>query len=494
MAQISVNHLTFYYEGSYDNIFEEVSFQIDTNWKLGLIGRNGRGKTTFLQLLMGKYEYKGSIQAETAFTYFPPVISEAAKKQNTLELIGEVYPDFELWMLLRELNFLSVGEGVLYRPFETLSNGEQTKVLLAVLFAKENCFLLIDEPTNHLDMEARKLVRDYLKTKKGFILVSHDRWFLDSCIDHVLAINKANITVEKGNFSSWEENKRRQDQHELSENERVKKEIKRLAESAGAAKRWAEQAESTKIGYNPLEEHPCREYIGEKSRRMQQRRKNLERRQQQGLEEKKKLLKNIENVSQLKIIPLRHDKEVLVRAEELAVFYDGKKITRDLSFTVKNGERLVLQGRNGCGKSSVLKKILGEEVHTSGLLKLAGGLKLSYVAQDTSFLRGSLTEFIKKQGVEEALMKALLRKLDFDRVQFEKNMEEYSNGQKKKVLIAKSLCEQAHLYLWDEPLNYIDLFSRMQIEQLILQFQPTMLLVEHDEYFVNAVATEYLRF
>jgi len=112
---------------------------------------------------------------------------------------------------MRELNLLNVAEDVLYRPFNTLSHGEQTKVLLAARFLKENSFLLIDEPTNHLDMNARKLVSDYLKSKRGYILVSHDRAFLDNCIDHILSINKANIEIQKGNLTSWWENKARQD-------------------------------------------------------------------------------------------------------------------------------------------------------------------------------------------------------------------------------------------------------------------------------------------
>lgn len=193
MSRISVNHLTFYYDGSYDNIFEDVSFQIDTDWKLGFIARNGRGKTTFLNLLLGKYEYNGSIATDVEFDYFPFAVPD--KSKNTLEVIEEIFPEYEFWKVCRELTLLQVDTDVFYRPFDTLSNGEQTKVMLSVLFARENNFLLIDEPTNHLDMEAREAVGSYLNGKKGFILVSHDRTFLDRCIDHVLTINRADIEV-----------------------------------------------------------------------------------------------------------------------------------------------------------------------------------------------------------------------------------------------------------------------------------------------------------
>lgn len=115
---------------------------------------------------------------------------------------------------------------------------------------------------------------------------------------------------------------------------------------------------------------------------------------------------------------------------------------------------------------------------------------LSFVPQDTSMLNGSLSEFAEANRVDESLFKAILRKMDFSRIQFEKKMEDFSAGQKKKVLIAKSLCEQAHLYVWDEPLNYIDIYSRMQIENLIREFSPTMIFVEHDLAFRNNIATK----
>lgn len=222
MSLIQVTDLSFTYEGGYDPVFEHVSFQIDTDWKLGFTGRNGRGKTTFLNLLMNRYEYSGSIVSSVEFDYFPFAVPD--QERDTLEIVDSLLGDYEQWQLKRELSRLQVTEDVLYRPFSTLSNGERTKILLAALFLKEDRFLLIDEPTNHLDREARALVSRYLNSKKRFILVSHDRKFLDDSVDHILSINKTNIEVQRGNFSSWYENKQKQDQYEQSENDRLKKE------------------------------------------------------------------------------------------------------------------------------------------------------------------------------------------------------------------------------------------------------------------------------
>ena len=243
MSMIRVENLTFAYPSSYDNIFENVNFQIDTDWKLGFIGRNGRGKTTFLNLLLGRYEYQGKIQASVQFDYFPYPIDD--KSRITSDVLSEVCPLAEEWELLRELSYLEVRDDVLWRPFCTLSNGEQTKVLLAALFLNNGHFLLIDEPTNHLDTRAREIVSAYLKRKKGFILVSHDRCFLDGCVDHILSINRTTIEVQKGNFSSWWENFEQQQKYETAQNEHLKKDIKRLQQSEVRLAAWSDSVENS---------------------------------------------------------------------------------------------------------------------------------------------------------------------------------------------------------------------------------------------------------
>lgn len=493
MAQIQVNHLTFYYEGSYEEIFNDVSFAVDTDWKLGFTGRNGRGKTTFLNLLMGKYEYRGTILAPVEFEYFPYPVKDKARL--TMELVEEIYPDCELWRLMRELNLMEMDPEVLYRPFDTLSNGEQTRVMLAVLFLKEHSFLLIDEPTNHLDMDARQAVSRYLNKKTGFILVSHDRVFMDGCIDHILSLNRNTIEVVQGNFSSWWENKRRRDESEAQENLKLKKEIGRLKETAKQAERWSDDVEKTKKGTRIAGLRPDRGYIGHKAAKMMKRSKNAEHRMENAASEKEKLLKDVETAERLKIIPLRHHKQVLVTMEDVSLGYPqgAKTVCEHLSMEIRVGDRTALDGRNGSGKSTVIKAILGSSDAPdvlSGRIETASGLIISYVAQDTSWLTGSIGAFTEKYGLDDTLFRAILRKLDFSRTHFEKEMQYYSEGQKKKVLLAKSLCEQAHLYIWDEPLNFIDVFSRMQIEELVMSYGLTMIFVEHDRAFTEKVATK----
>lgn len=491
MSQIKITNLTFGYDGSFDNVFENVSFTIDTDWRLGFTGRNGRGKTTFLNLLQGKYEYSGSITHTVDFSAFPFEVGDAS--QYTIDVVNSAFPECEHWRIAKELSLLETDESVLYRPFETLSNGERTKVLLAVLFLRENNFLLIDEPTNHLDEASRAVVADYLKCKKGFILVSHDRNVLDACTDHTLSINKTDIEIEQGNFSSWFKNKEMRDSFELAENDRLKKEISHLQKAAAEKARWADKSESYKIGSAPpkiAENKNRRVYQGAKSKKLMARAKSYEDRAEKAAADKARLLKNIETAENLKLSTLNYHSENLAYLKNVSVIYSETPVCADISFEIKKGDRIALKGKNGCGKSSVIKLLCGENIPYGGEFKVGSGLVISYVSQDTSFLRGDLRGFAAESGIDESLFKAILRKLDFSREQFEKDMCFFSEGQKKKVIIAESLCKRAHLYVWDEPLNYIDIFSRMQLEKLILDFCPTMLFVEHDKAFCDKIATK----
>lgn len=489
MSTIKVSNLTFHYPNHPENIFEDVSFVIDTNWKLGFVGRNGKGKTTFLNLLLGKFEYGGSILSDVSFEYFPFEIPN--KHLSSYEIAEQYDSEYEEWKFEREISLLDMDLDILNRPFDTLSKGEQTKVLLATLFLKDNKFLLIDEPTNHLDVEARKAVSSYLNKKKGFILVSHDRKFLDNCVDHILAINRNDIKIEKGNFSSWYENKTRQDSYEINENEKAKKDISRLEEAAKKTANWSEKVEKTK-NKAAVEGFVDKGYIGHKAAKMAKRSTVAEQRKEKAIKDKSKLLKNIEVVEDLKITPLKNRNGRLIEAHNLEISYENRVVVSNVNFYLEDGDRLQLKGKNGSGKSSIIKPILGNDINYQGDLYIQSGLKISHVSQETSHLSGKLNDFIIDNNLDEVLFKSVLRKMDFEREQFDKDIDSYSEGQKKKILLAKSVCEQANIYIWDEPLNYIDIFSRMQLEDLIKKYNLTMIFVEHDEAFSNKIATKVI--
>lgn len=491
MSLISVNNLTFGYEGSLNNVFEDVTFHIDTDWKLGLIGRNGKGKTTFLRLLLGQYEYKGVISKNIELDYFPFEVKD--KEKMSIEIINEIVPSVEDWEVIKELNLLKADTEILYRKFDLLSGGEQIKIILVSLFLKGNNFLLIDEPTNHLDRETKNHLVGYLNKKKGFILVSHDRDFLDQVVDHIISINHTNIDIQRGNFSSWQENKDKQDQFELMENEKLIKDINRLEIASKNTARWSDKVEKSKYNTTNSGSSIDRGYVGHQSAKMMKKSKVMEKRIEKSIEQKSNLLNNIDRNDSLKMIPLETKKNPLIIANNLQIKYNDKAIFNKISFEVENGDRVAIIGKNGIGKSSILKLILESKIQYSGVFKMANDLKISYVSQSTDKLVGNLKKYASENKIDESIFKAMLSKMGFSNVEFEKNIEQMSEGQKKKVLIAKSISEQANIYIWDEPLNYIDILTRVQIEEAILKNKPTMIFVEHDETFIKKVATKIVK-
>ncbi len=478
MPLINITNLTFGYDY---NLFENANFQIDTDWKLGFVGRNGRGKTTFLNILLKKLEYSGTISSSVDFDYFPFRIEDENK--TIVEIVGDN------WQAYKEISLLSIEDDVLERPFNTLSNGEKTKIKLALLFSKEEKFLLIDEPTNHLDIQGRELLSTYLKSKKGFILVSHDRSFLDGCVDHILSINKSSIDVVKGNFSTWYYNKNATDNFESAQNEKLKKDIKRLSESARQKSLWSDKIEKSKIGQGPVDKG----YIGHKAAKMMQRSKNIERNVNRSKSEKERLLQNIDRADELKMHPLNFHSERLVECNNLSICYGESVVFSDISFVVNQGDRIAVSGKNGSGKSSILKLLCDENIQYTGTLYKANNLNIAYVSQDTSHLKGSIALFEEEKKLDATLFRTNLHKLGFEKSHFDKNIETFSEGQKKKVLIAQSLSVEAHLYIWDEPLNYIDVLSRIQIEDLLLAYEPTIIFVEHDKLFCDTISTKTVK-
>ncbi len=210
-----------------------------------------KAKTTFLKLLQGIYEYRGTISKNVDVDYFPFEVSN--KNKMSIEIVNDISPNGEDWEIIKELNLLNSDTEIFYRSFNLLSGGEQVKILLISLFLKGNNFLLIDEPTNHLDIETRNNLVDYLKKKKGFILVSHDRNFLDKVVNHIISINNTNIEIQQGNFSSWKENKDRQDNFEIMQNEKLQKDINKLEIASKNTAKWSNEVEKSKYKTNNSE-------------------------------------------------------------------------------------------------------------------------------------------------------------------------------------------------------------------------------------------------
>ncbi|MBP2058674.1 lincosamide and streptogramin A transport system ATP-binding/permease protein [Lactobacillus colini] len=496
MSNITIKNFSFRYEDRSENIFNNLNLDLDSSWKLGLIGRNGRGKTTFLNLLRNKLSGTGIIQTKLNFSYFPIEIKDP-KNITLFELQNQT--GFEEWQLRRELNLMGVDPDIIWQTFNTLSGGEQTKVLLALSFTDKYSFSLIDEPTNHLDEKSRLEMVSYLKNhQSGYILVSHDRSFLNKTTDHILAIENTEIHLYQGNYASYEDTKNKRDSFNEAKNQKLHSEISSLTKSARRVRQYSEKSEKQKYYSNHTNEPMGmfdRGYIGHKAAKIMKKSKNMERHINQKISEKKDLLTNIEKAPDLKMnfVPNYHD--VLLEIKDLELAFGSKKLFSDLNLTIHNHGIVSLEGRNGSGKSTLLHLLLKEktEVKETGKLFLTSGLKISYLPQSFSKYHGSLEDFSKKEKIDYTMLLNTLKKLGFPRENFSVAIEDMSMGQQKRVALAKSLVEPANLYLWDEPANYLDVFNQDQLIKLLKRVQPAMLLIEHDQYFIEQVSSSRIK-
>lgn len=524
MAKITINKLSYYYEDFYNPVYENINLAIDAEWKLGLIGRNGRGKTTLLKLLNGDLEpTSGNISLPVEVEYFPynnacgytltrDIIKENVGKLKSIEdtmeeiitkndearfeeysILQEQYLDLDGYemesKILREMEEMSLDKSLLDREFDTLSGGEKTRVMLLTLFLRKKSFVLLDEPTNHLDDDGKEAVMEYLQKKKGFIVVSHDRAFLDKVIDHVISINKKDITIEKGNYSSWKENKDKKEEFELRTRERLEEEIEQLERSAKSSRTWADIGNTQKYSNaSHGRANGVETYMNQAKR--------AELRMQENIDRKKELLQNYEEVKPL-VMQQRDDIEerCLVKIKELSFGYEehAKQIIKGFNFEVHAGERIWVKGKNGAGKSTLLNILSG--AIPSDAIEYVEGLQVAMVAQEPVWKTGYI-----KDGFEYTVGNPVYQRFielcdhfELPENFLERPLHTYSSGELKKVNIARVLADDNHIILFDEPLNYMDVYFSEQLEKAILKYQPTIIFVEHDSYFGKKIATKTIQ-
>ncbi|HSK68794.1 MAG TPA: ABC-F family ATP-binding cassette domain-containing protein [Candidatus Limnocylindria bacterium] len=522
MPVIQVSGLRFTYEGSPEPVFNNLTFNMDRTWRLGLVGRNGRGKTTLLRLLAGELEGGGMIYGAGGTDLFPLRVD--ARRPARDALIDALAP-FTAWeaemerlaalgspesaaglaeiqlrydeaggygvraALAREASLLGIPPGEMDRVFGSFSPGEQARLMLAALFLRPDRFLLIDEPTNHLDMDGRAVMAEYLRRKSGFLVVSHDRDFLDTVCDHILALEKQGARVVAGNYTSYREDKRRADAHERAEKEKLARDIARLRASSREKAAWSDRTEASKLGSHSLD----RGYIGHKSAKMMKRAKAIQNRVDARLEEKEKLLKNLEYTAEVRVNWLEHPSRVLVRLEKAGFAYGDRALFSELDLEVGRGVRLAVTGPNGAGKTTLLRLIDGSLEPSAGRAWRAPGLVVSALPQTSGHLRGTPRDIASARGLPLPRFLMLMRKFDMPQESFDRDAAGFSLGEKKKLLIALSLAAPAHLYLWDEPLNDVDPESREQIEDLLAHTEAPFVFIEHERTFVERVATRVVR-
>lgn len=519
MAKININNLTYSYKEYYQPIFSDINLSIDTDWRLGLIGRNGRGKTTLLKLINGELEPDiGHVSKNVNTEYFPYSIN--TKYTNTLDVIKEnigllktredimdeiissnnenrfeeyqeildEYSELEGFSveanIKKEFYLMNLSERLLEQNFDTLSGGEKTKMLIIALFLRKNAFILLDEPTNHLDKEGKQAVLNYLSQKKGFILISHDCELLDNVVDHIISINKSDISIEKGNYSTWLDNKNMTELYEFKTKERLEREIKDLERNSVMKRAWGNIANKEKAEFRTF----GRSNDSRAAKFMRQA-KASERNIQKNLEHKKGLLKNYETVSDLDINQNTLEDDALVTIIKLSFRYSNKLLFNNLTLQIRQGDRIWLRGNNGVGKTTLLKLISGEI--SSEQVLYQDNIKIAQSYQEPLWQEGLVDELIDDRDFKYRFFD-ICKLLDIKVFTKDKPIETYSSGEKRKIDLARALASENDLLLMDEPLNYMDTYFKEQLEKAILEYKPTLVFVEHDEDFGKTISNKII--
>ena len=522
MANILCRKVSFGYDGTERNVFTDLDLVIDTGWRTALTGRNGRGKTTLLRLIEGELAPdRGRIERPVGVQRFPvpvadPTVSacDAAKdaagpfrrweremarlldaghdddalaRYGTLQTRFQEAGGYEIDAdLERELAALGMDSTLRSRRFDRLSGGEQTRCLLAGLFARQAGFPLIDEPTNHLDRAGRERVAEYLRSKPGFLMVSHDRAFLDACIDHVIALNPDTVETRRCSFSTWRgaflERLARQERA----NTELRREIGRLEDAARQRRRGADKREAEKGA------HTDKGFIGARAARQMKRALAAEHRADKAVEERRQTLVDIERTYPLRLPgPARRRARPLVTAHDLVVVRD-RPLFAPVSFRVRCGDRLAVVGPNGSGKTSLLELLREAPLAFEGTFTRPARLDIARVCQQPRWTTGLLSDHLAADGMDESRFRQVMAALGVRGDTLERRLESMSPGQRKKIELARSFLAPADLLLWDEPLNFVDIDAREAIEEVVLEDTPTMVFVEHDAAFVDRVATATL--
>lgn len=509
MADITVQNLTKYYGDKL--ILSDITFDVQSGEKIAILGANGAGKTTLLHILAGRLDYDSGIVSigdgrtvgmidqmpsypenttvedvlKTAFK--DAHVIEAQMKeleykmslepenedllrrygicQQKLDAMGGYNRDFEIDKVC---NGLDIPKERRIQPFNQLSGGEKTRINLARIILEQTDILLLDEPTNHLDMDAVRWLGDYLESYAGTIVtVSHDRYFLDQCCERIIEVNDHKIEFYAGSYSFYAVERERRYEQKMREHENQMAEMKRLE----AVSRI-------------MHEHGT-EHLAKRAASIDKRIARMK------VTDRPKKNKRM-NVS---FGDPNYETEEVLKVKNITKSYNNRIILQNVTFNVRNGERVAILGDNGAGKTTLLKILLGEEIADDGTIKKGVGLRPAYLPQQVKFEnenRNLIDTLIYDKNVTMQTARNRLGAFQFSGEDQLKIVNKLSGGEKSRLRLCELMYDPLNMLILDEPTNHLDLMSREWIEEAVEAFTGTLLFVSHDRYFVERFATRVI--
>lgn len=499
------------YYGS-EHILKGLSFKVYNGEKVGVLGKNGAGKTTLFKILSGMEQYDEGIVNLTGTVAILDQIPEYPYNYTVMDVLRISFKRlFEIKQKMKELeeimattsdksfhpstikeygalqiefenlggytmdsdtakicNGLRISKGMQNRLFSSLSGGERTRVNLGRIILQNPDTLLLDEPTNHLDINSTEWLEDYLSQYKGTVLtISHDRYFLDNLVQRIIEIVDGKTEFYEGNYSYYIKEKKLRYIQKLQQYDQEQRVIKRLEKAATRMHQWAKSSNNPSL-------HKRAFAIERRIERMDKTDKPL----------KEKSIKTVFTETG------SSSKDVIV-IKELCKSFNSRCIIDNISLTVERGERICLIGDNGCGKTTLLRIIMGEEMPDTGLSEIGTNIKIAFLPQVVTFDNPGLSilDTIRNTFlISEEAARNRLAAYYFKGDDVFKQVATLSGGEKSRLKLCMLMNNDINLLILDEPTNHLDITSREWIEEAINRFDGTLLFVSHDRYLINRFA------
>ncbi|NCS98820.1 ABC-F family ATP-binding cassette domain-containing protein [Candidatus Parcubacteria bacterium] len=471
-------------------VFSGISFTIDKREKIALVGRNGSGKTTLMKIIAGIEEQDSgdvSIPKNIKLAYSSQVIELKNKNQKTIDYIKENINDVQENEIYKLIKIFKLEDNILNFSLSKLSGGQKTKVSLLKILLSDTDFILMDEPTNNLDLDSLICLENFVKkSNAGFLIISHDRRFLDNTVSKVMELKDGEINIEKGSYSDYlKRSEEKINRHKL-EYESQQEKIEELQNTADQKK-----VDATKGA----------KYAGTDNDKML---RNFKREQSKGsAKEAKRIEKRIDKMDLVD----EPEKQSSLKIEIDSSDYNGNNsiVARDLfvgyedfkagpfNFDINFGDKICFIGDNGTGKTTLLRTIIGEIKPVEGEINVGSKIKFGNLTQEHENLPGDKTlfDFIKeKTDKDDSLIFNVLKKFNFSEDQIKKKIETLSPGEKTRLLLALFTEQSVNTLILDEPSNHLDLEALSAVEEAVINYEGTVIIVSHDRYLIEKINPE----